>query len=66
MAVSSPYAVFRASDVCWPLVLPPALRVTHSLAGVGASEGRTAAERRRSRQTPCSSTMVQGELFGQG
>jgi hypothetical protein len=66
MAVSSPYAVFRATDVCWPLVLPPALRVTQALAVVGASEGRTAAERRRSRQTHHSSTMVQGELFGQG
>ena len=65
MAVSSPYAVFRAADVCWPLVLPPSWHVNRSLAGLGRPEGRTAAVTRPRQLVERSTTMVQGELFGQ-
>jgi len=55
MAVSSPYAVFRAADVCWPLALPPTWDVNRPLVVVGRSEARPLGL--------CSVTMVQGELF---
>jgi len=63
MAVSSPYAVFRAADVCWPLALPPAWHVNRSLAVVGRSEARTGAGRRARELGLRGITMVQGELF---
>lgn len=63
MAVSSPYAVFRAADVCWPLVLQPAWPTTLSpMAAAVPAPVATQARQAQQASTPWR-TMVQGELF---
>ena len=63
MAVSSPYAVFKAADVCWPLVVQPAWPTTRSPMA-GPSPARVAARGRQAQQpSPPWGSMVQGELF---
>jgi hypothetical protein len=63
MAVSSPYAVFRASDVCWPLVLQPAWATNRSPLA-GPSPAPVVAQGRQAQQASSPwRTMVQGELF---
>jgi len=63
MAVSSPYAVFKAADVCWPLVVQPAWPAKRS--PVAAPSPARVAGQGRQAQQPSSPwrTMVQGELF---
>ena len=77
MAVASPYAVFRAVDLGWPLAMPaireplpaPAARV---LTGTSTSTSTSASSntpRKRSsmglrrRSAPQWNTLIQGELF---
>jgi len=63
MTVCSPYAVFRAADVCWPLVLQPAWPVNPSPLAA-APVVRAVAPGRPAQQAPAPwRTMVQGELF---
>ncbi|MFM7455024.1 MAG: hypothetical protein ACKOCA_03185 [Vulcanococcus sp.] len=73
MAVASPYAVFRAVDLGWPLAMP-ALREPPQPASLAPATGSTMATasgspRKRSssglrRRTPPQwNTLIQGELF---
>jgi len=73
MAVASPYAVFRAVDLGWPLAMPalreppqpaslaPATRSTMATAS-GSPRKRSSSGLRR-RTPPQWNTLIQGELF---
>ena len=63
MAVASPYAVFRAVDLGWPLAMP-------ALASAPATESAAPPRKRsggnrglRRRPAPQRNTRIQGELF---
>jgi hypothetical protein len=69
MAVASPYAVFRAVDLGWPLAMPairepaPAPAPNASApAGIGTPRKRSSTGLRR-RTAPQWNTLIQGELF---
>jgi hypothetical protein len=53
MAVASPYAVFRAVDLGWPLAMP-------ALTSTPATESNRGLRRRTAPQW---NTLIQGELF---
>ena len=73
MAVASPYAVFRAVDLGWPLAMPalreppqpaslaPATRST--MATASASPRKRSSSGLRRRTAPQWNTLIQGELF---
>jgi hypothetical protein len=64
MAVASPYAVFRAVDLGWPLAMP-AIREPHPPAATpaqGSPRKRSSSGLRR-RTAPQWNTLIQGELF---
>lgn len=77
MAVASPYAVFRAVDLGWPLAMPalreppqpaslaPATRSTMATAtaNAGASPRKRSSSGLRRRTAPQWNTLIQGELF---
>ncbi len=79
MAVASPYAVFRAVDLGWPLAMPalreppqpaslaPATRSTMATATSTASGSGSPRKRSssglRRRTAPQWNTLIQGELF---
>ena len=68
MAVASPYAVFRAVDLGWPLAMPASREPVPSPASA-ATHGSQATPRKRStsglrrRRAPQWNTLIQGELF---
>jgi len=68
MAVASPYAVFRAVDLGWPLAMP-AIREPAQPAASATSHGSPSSPRKRSssglrrRTAPQWNTLIQGELF---
>ena len=75
MAVASPYAVFRAVDLGWPLAMPalreppqpaslaPATRSTMATASAGSSPRKRSSSGLRRRTAPQWNTLIQGELF---
>ena len=77
MAVASPYAVFRAVDLGWPLAMPalreppqpaslaPATRSTMAtaIASPGGSPRKRSSSGLRRRTAPQWNTLIQGELF---
>ncbi len=75
MAVASPYAVFRAVDLGWPLAMPaigeplpaPAARVLTSASTSPSASSNTPRKRSstglRRRSAPQWNTLIQGELF---
>lgn len=77
MAVASPYAVFRAVDLGWPLAMPalreppqpaslaPATRSTMATAtsSASASPRKRSSSGLRRRTAPQWNTLIQGELF---
>jgi hypothetical protein len=73
MAVASPYAVFRAVDLGWPLAMPaireplpaPAARVLTSTSPSASSNTprKRSSTGLRRRSAPQWNTLIQGELF---
>ena len=73
MAVASPYAVFRAVDLGWPLAMPaireplpaPAARVLTSTSTSPSSNTprKRSSTGLRRRSAPQWNTLIQGELF---
>ena len=63
MAVASPYAVFRAVDLGWPLAMP-AITNAPAPASVAPPRKRSGGNRGLRRRTaPQWNTQIQGELF---
>ena len=73
MAVASPYAVFRAVDLGWPLAMPvlkaEPVEASHTTAELEPAAGRSTPTKRRyggglrRRSAPQWNTLIQGELF---
>jgi hypothetical protein len=63
MAVASPYAVFRAVDLGWPLAMP-AIANAPAPASAAPPRKRSGGNRGLRRRTaPQWNTLIQGELF---